>query len=396
MTDTELLDLARTFGTPLYLFDERSLRSRVETITQACPDRTELCFAIKANPFVVPQMATLVPRLEVCSPGELSICESCDIDPDSIVVSGVYKDPVLMDELVAAPKLPHRFTIESLGQLELLHGLAVRHARIVPVLIRLTSGNQFGIDAETLREVIDARERYPNLAIKGVQFFSGTQKSGPRRIVREIERLDEMLGRLELEYGWRAEELEYGPGLPVAYFSDDAFDEQALLDAMGTALANLRFPGKVTLEVGRSLVAACGTYLTRVVDTKCNRGQRYAIVDGGIHHLVYYGQSMAMRQPPCRILQDGSGDGGAECETTWNVFGSLCTVNDILAKQLPLAGLEPGRIIAFEQVGAYSRTEGISLFLSRDLPAVVTVGIDGAPRLSRAAVPTHPFNTPYC
>lgn len=71
-------------------------------------------------------------------------------------------------------------------------------------------------------------------------------------------------------------------------------------------------------------------------------------------------------------------------------------MNDILAKQLPLAGLEPGRIIAFEQVGAYSMTEGISLFLSRDLPAVVIVGIDGAPRLSRAAVPTHPFNTPYC
>ena len=100
---------------------------------------------------------------------------------------------------------------------------------------------------------------------------------------------------------------------------------------------------------------------------------------------------MAMRQPPCHVL-DASHAGHAP--EAWSVFGSLCTVNDILAKQISVPALETGRILAFEQVGAYSMTEGISLFLSRDLPAIVTVDATGRVHLDRAAIPTHPFNTP--
>lgn len=391
MTDTELLDLAATFGTPLYIFDERAARRRVNLIKNACPDRTELCFAIKANPFLTPQLSALVPRLEVCSPGELAVCDACEVDPEHIVVSGVYKDPAVMAALVRAPTLPHRFTIESIAQLEMLDELAREHGRILPALIRLSSGNQFGIDGDTLRGIIAQRERYPHLIFRGIQFFSGTQKTGSRRVVRELARLDALLGQLAGELGWQAAELEYGPGLPVAYFADDEFDEAELLEAMGDALSGLHFRGQVVLELGRSLVAACGTYLTRVVDTKLTRHQHYAIVDGGIHHLVYYGQSMAMRQPPCRVLDVSDAQSAPE---VWNVFGSLCTVNDILAKQIALPNLDTGSILAFEQVGAYSMTEGISLFLSRDLPAVVTVDATGHAYLDRAAIPTHPFNTP--
>lgn len=391
MTDAQLIDLASAFGTPLYIFDERAVRHRVDLIRNACPAQTELCFAIKANPFLTPQLSTLVSRLEVCSPGELSVCDACAVDPERIVVSGVHKDRSVMRELVCAATLPHRFTIESVTQLEMLNELGREHGRTLPVLVRLSSGNQFGVDSDTLRDMIARSSRYPNLSFRGVQFFSGTQKTGARRIVRELERLDTLLAQLEDQLGWQASELEYGPGLPVAYFADDAFDEAGLLGALGAALSGLRFDGRVVLELGRSLVAACGIYLTRVVDTKLTRNQRYAIVDGGIHHLVYYGQSMAMHQPPCRVLD--APDTGGESET-WNVFGSLCTVNDILAKQIAVPALETGSIIAFEQVGAYSMTEGISLFLSRDLPAVVAIDASGHAHLDRAAVPTHPFNTP--
>ena len=80
----------------------------------------------------------------------------------------------------------------------------------------------------------------------------------------------------------------------------------------------------------------------------------------------YYGQSMAMRVPTVYRLRERDGE-----ETLWNLCGSLCTVNDILVKQLPVKNLQPGDVFVFEKTGAYSVTEGMALFLSRDLPAVV-------------------------
>ena len=146
------------------------------------------------------------------------------------------------------------------------------------------------------------------------------------------------------------------------------------------------------MELGRSLVASCGTYLTRVVDAKEVAGQRYAIVDGGMHQLVYYGQSMAMRRPPVRLLGAAPPEGPEELP--WNVCGSLCTTNDILVKRLPLAGLGEGSLLAFSRAGAYCATEGIALFLSRDLPRVALVGADGALELVREGLRTDPLNTP--
>ncbi len=72
----------------------------------------------------------------------------------------------------------------------------------------------------------------------------------------------------------------------------------------------------------------------------------------------------------------------------------LCTANDILAKQLPLAGLAEGSLLAFSRSGAYCAAEGMALFLGRDLPRVVLVGADGAPELAREGVRTDRFNAP--
>lgn len=85
--------------------------------------------------------------------------------------------------------------------------------------------------------------------------------------------------------------------------------------------------------------------MTSVVDAKVNKKQNYAIVDGGIHQLVYYGQSMAMKHPYCHVLPEKQ-----EGETMdWNLFGSLCTVNDILVKQMPVRNLTVGDVIVFEK-----------------------------------------------
>ena len=391
--DDELRDLADRFGTPLYVFDARSLRARVDHLRRALPRGTGLCYAAKANTFVLPAIEPLVDRVEACSPGECRICSSCDVPGEKVVVSGVHKDAGMLEWVLDAYDELAAVTIESRAQLGLVREAARASGRRLPVLLRLASGSQFGLDRASLvgaaRELAGASE----VELVGLQLFSGTQKTSQRRVRRELEALDALACEIGESCGRSVPLVEYGPGLPVAYFEGEDVGEPLLLEGLSEVLGAMRFGGDVVLELGRSLVASCGTYLTSVVDAKEVAGQRYAIVDGGMHHLVYYGRSMALRRPLCHALPPRPG--GLTCEAgTWSVCGSLCSTNDVLAKQVPFEALGVETVLAFERAGAYCATEGMSLFLSRDLPRVVGVGQDGAPRLLRDVVPTSPLNAP--
>lgn len=391
LSDEELMRVAGDYGTPLYVFDTRELAARAKRLRSALPPDVGLCYAVKANTFVLAALEPLVDRLEACSPGEHRICRALGVPGEKIVLSGVNKDESTVEDAVASGA-PSIVTVESLAQLALVRHVARSRGLRVPVLLRLSSGNQFGLDRADLERAAREAMGDRHLDLRGVQFFSGTQKDSVRRLRREVGRLGELARGLRDSCGWEVAEIEYGPGLPVAYFEGDGTDEDALLDGLAEAVGGLSRTARVTIELGRSLVASCGTYLTRAVDAKEVAGQRYAIVDGGMHQLVYYGQSMAMRRPPVRLLGAAPPEGPEELP--WNVCGSLCTTNDILVKRLPLAGLGEGSLLAFSRAGAYCATEGIALFLSRDLPRVALVGADGAPELVREGLRTDPLNTP--
>lgn len=391
LSDEELLRVAGDYGTPLYVFDTRELAARAKRLRSALPPGVGLCYAVKANTFVLAALEPLVDRLEACSPGEHRICRALGVPGEKIVLSGVNKDESTVEDAVASGA-PSIVTVESLAQLALVRRVARSRGLRAPVLLRLSSGNQFGLDRADLERAAREAMGDRHLDLRGVQFFSGTQKDSVRRLRREVGRLGDLARGLRDSCGWEVAEIEYGPGLPVAYFEGDETDEDALLDGLAEAVGELSRTARVTIELGRSLVASCGTYLTRVVDAKEVAGQRYAIVDGGMHQLVYYGQSMAMRRPPVRLLGAASPEGPEELP--WNVCGSLCTTNDILVKRLPLAGLGEGLLLAFSRAGAYCATEGIALFLSRDLPRVALVGADGALELVREGLRTDPLNTP--
>lgn len=92
--------------------------------------------------------------------------------------------------------------------------------------------------------------------------------------------------------------VEYGPGLYFPYFNhEDHSDTLAPLRELAPDLEALASVCELTIEMGRFFASECGTYLTRVVDTKANCGTSYAIVDGGIHHVNYLGGNMGMRVP---------------------------------------------------------------------------------------------------
>ena len=349
--------------TPAYVFDIGKLRARVRKIREALGGRAELCYAIKANPFLAEDLIGEADAFEVCSPGEYDICESLSVPSAKIVLSGVYKAEKDVRRTVSRCGDRAVYTAESPAQIGLLCRLAEEFRLRLNVLLRLSSGNQFGMDGQTLTEILQKSDSLP-LSIVGIQYYSGTQKRA-EAMGREVRTLCDFALRAK-ELAPTIDRIEYGPGLRVDYFLGEE-TEEASLSALAEILREVPEPLKVVLEMGRFVAADCGTYYTSIVDLKRTDGNAFCIVDGGIHHLKYYGQTMAMKIPHTRQFPCRKEAGNEE---RWTVCGALCTTSDVLVKDLPLTDAAIGDVIAFEKTGAYSVTEGIGLFLSRDLPRI--------------------------
>ncbi len=371
--------------TPAYVYDLDLLKARIRAVREALPG-IPLAFSVKANSFITAAAAGEVSHVEVCSPGELRICETLGVAPEQIIYSGVVKGAEDLREAIRYGA--GLLTAESPSQFRLLCAAAAAEGKRPKVLLRLSSDNQFGMDPEDLLFIARSGESCPEVCLWGVHYYSGTQKKKPEQIAADLERLSAVLERCEKECGWKPELVEYGPGLAVEYFKENG--EEADLDLLARVAPllrefALRYP--LGIEMGRFMAAPCGSYYTSVKDLKTSYGIRYAMLDGGIHHLKYYGQIMAMHVPP--IVQHPAREGE---EKEYCLCGSLCTVADVLAKNARLRELETGDVLEFRRCGAYSLTEASSLFLSRDLPAVY-LREGGKDALVRGAARASDLNT---
>lgn len=371
--------IASHYGTPTYVFDMQNLSKRVALLRSKLPAGTQLCFAMKANPFLAGALSRLTDKLEVCSPGEYEICIREQIDPEKLVVSGVSKTKESIERILSYSHGAGIYTIESELHYQILRQCASQLDRRLKVLLRLSSGNQFGMDEATLERVLTMIQTDNCMDVIGIHYYSGTQKKA-QKIEHELLQLDTYGKQLLDKYNLNGLELEYGPGLMVSYFENagaaelTACDEEHQLDALNHSLSDITAYQHISIELGRFLTWDCGYYMTRIMDMKHTAGTDFVIVDGGIHHINYYGQMMGMKKPYMQIIrtQDTPGNTGK-----WTICGSLCTVNDVLVRQAELDAFDIGDILVFERCGAYAVTEGMALFLSRELPQVLLVDMDG-------------------
>ena len=384
---TNELKKAAEFGTPLYVFQEE-LQETTRRFQNTLGKVAGLCYAMKANPFLVKVMEPIVDRIEVCSMGEFAICEEQGVAPEKILVSGVLKKTEKLNAVLDKYGNSCMYTAESLQQFGLLKNWSAEHRQEISVFPRLTSGNQFGMDQKTIEELIENRQNYPFLKIRGIHYFSGTQKRSVGKIQKELEKLDVFLTELKQKYDFEPEELEYGPGMPVPYFDPSkAIGDDGLLELVQT-LEQMNFSGRVTLEMGRAFAADCGYYLTKIMDVKSSDDRNYCITDGGIHQLNYDGQIRGMYEPPMEVLaEERQGE-----QKNWTICGSLCTVNDIMVQKLPLTDPKPGDVLVFKKTGAYSCMEGMLLFLSHSLPKIMLYNNTDGFRQVRKAYKTYKWN----
>lgn len=387
MNSEALQDIAASFATPAFIFDADEFGRRAKNVKSAIGDAA-LCYSIKANPFLLACLPEEIDRVEVCSPGELAICRRVGVDPSTVVYSGVNKGSEDITEAIEYGA--ELLTAESLRQLGLINAAAHAAGKRVRVALRLTSGNQFGMDSENLKRAVAEKGSYEGVDIVAIHYYSGTQKKKLAVVEKELAELEKLADTLEERFGLSGISLEYGPGLPADYFGDDPEGrDMAVLAEAGAMIAAVAARRSVTVEFGRFLASPCGTYLTAAADIKNNNGENFVICDGGINHLKYYGQTMAMQTPPITLL----GDHGEKTED-YTLCGSLCTTADILVRKVTLPALSVGDVLAFGRCGAYSVTEGIGLFLSRQLPRIVLHSERGGNRLLRDFYGTDILNSP--
>ena len=403
----ELKEIAIKCGTPSYIFDTDELCARIDAMQQILGCGVTVCYAMKANPFLISVLDKKLDKFEVCSPGEFAICEKEGINREKIVLSGVNKEKkdILYTMKTGAVGI---YTVESLNQLELINSCAVECGIKVKVLIRVTSGNQFGINERQVYEIADRKDELKGIIIEGIQCYSGTQKKKLSQIEAEVVWLQAIAHTCEAEHGVKLKEIEYGPGLSVDYFVTDKcdamntdFDELKEFAAM---IKEMSEKFNVTLEMGRYIAATCGILISRIADMKMNDTTRYAIINRVNNHLNYYGQAMAMKKPRCEFIPmeytEGFADGAyhevevySQGVQPYNICGSLCTVGDVIVKNLELKDAKIGDMIAFYNIGAYSVTEGIYLFLSRRMPAIVLYSNKNGYRVIRKSVETFLINS---
>lgn len=399
--------------TPYYVFDTDEFAKRAAMIRAAldCKGgrRIPLCFSIKANPFLLHRLPEGLDHVEVCSPGELEICIALGVKPESIIYSGVMKEKCDIKRAVSYGA--GILTCESIRHATLISEVmsecipdGAHEAGSVEtkaqVILRLTSGNQFGMSLEDIEYIISHPDEFKGITVMGIHYYSGTQKS-LRKINKDLEKIKSALTGLKEKYCFEPQLVEYGPGLCVEYFEEDWQEkEKQALDEAAEVLREFAEEYPLGIEMGRFLAASCGKYYTQVKDLKSTGDANYAILDGGIHHLNYFGQRMAMQVPPIKVyageVSENEEKNGVELtelpDTDYTLCGSLCTVADVLVREVQLKKLELGDVLEFGHCGAYSVTEAPALFLSRQLPAIYAYSKEGGYECLREHIPAAEIN----
>lgn len=378
LSPPELLALAQRHGTPLYAYALAEVRRRLAHARAVLPPATRLLYALKANPNaeLLAAIAPLTDGVDVASAGELALARAAGATHTTLA------GPGKTDRARAGGASV--IVVESIAELDRLPAGQ-------PILVRLnpatrvrtfavsTTGapSPFGIDAEELPALAEAlHARAHRLDYRGVHVHAGSQCASARAYVEHVGLVLDLCARLAIDHQLPPREVCFGGGFGVAQ-SEGTRDIDLVAVGQGVDRALSRWtevtgaPRPIpSFELGRWLVAEAGFYVTTVVATKVSRGERFAILDGGLHHLMVATDAFGAERPRPPITNASRVD-GPRVPTT--LVGPLCTPLDVLGRRIVLPTPEVGDRLVFHRVGAYGLTLSPVGFLSHDPPTEVLV-----------------------
>ncbi len=371
--------VAQAGDTPLFVYDGAMIRARIAALRAAMPAGLGIHYAIKANPFapLLGLMAGDVDGFDIASGGELGFALAAGMAPARISFAGPGKRD---DELAAALEAGVTINLESESEAARALAIADRLGTTPRLAVRVNpdfelkgsgmrmggGARPFGVDADRAgalaRHVIAAGADW-----RGWHIFTGSQALDPVAVAAALTQGIALAERLSGQARASPPLVNLGGGFGVPYFPGEAeLDIARIGAALGEALvARGGALGESTfaIELGRWLVAEAGVYLSRVVDVKLSQGERYAMVDGGLHHqLAASGNfgTVIRRNYPLALASrfDAPPD---DMPTT--VVGCLCTPLDRLGEALALPAPRVGDLVAIFMAGAYGATASPSTFL---------------------------------
>lgn len=370
--ESACMALAAQHDTPCFAYSADLAAANFLALRRALPDRVRLAYAVKANPHpkLLQLFAELGASFDCASGGELRRVAALGLEPGRTFYAGPGKR---VEELRMALAQGVRLQAEGWEDLARLDELAEApvavNLRVHPAkgaeednrILGGTGPSAFGIDEEALPDLMARAQHLKRVRIEGLQVFAASNQRDAGKLLATHAHVLELARRLHDTQGLALRQIDLGGGLGVPY---GAGQKPLDLAKLGRGLAELLavhswFPGELILEPGRFLAAGCGVYLSRVLRMKESRGTRFAILEGGINHLL----RPLLTGEPFPVLAVGKS--GPLSPVT--LAGPLCTSLDRLG-EVELPELAPGDLLAFGMTGAYGFTESMAPFLSHEVP----------------------------
>jgi diaminopimelate decarboxylase len=379
LTSGELEAIARSTGTPVYLYDAERIRAAYHELdTALAPWPHELHYALKANSTLA--LARLLRSIgsgaDANSVGEIEVALRAGFLPSQIVFTGVGKTP---DELERAISLSVKtINAESAGELHRIAAIARSQQTTARVALRvnpdidarshphISTGlrtNKFGVPFDEARALYREVAGQEGLEAVGLHVHVGSQITTLEPLTSAAQRIVALIADLRSD-GIALEHVDLGGGLGISYDGRPVVSPGEYARRM----AELVGPTGLTvlLEPGRALVGAAGLLLTRVVDVKAYPGgPRFAVLDAGMTELMRPALYGAYHRIVAVTPRAGE-------QIPYELVGPICESSDIFARDRQMPPLEPGDLIAILDTGAYGSVMG-STYNRRPLPPEVLI-----------------------
>ena len=363
--------------TPFYYYDAELLRQTLQTIREEVSKHEGFCvhYAVKANanPKVLRIIREAGLGVDCVSGGEIEASVKAGFPSSKIVYAGVGKSDWEIN--LGLDSDIFCFNVESIPELEVINELAAQKGKVARVAFRLnpnvgahthaniTTGlaeNKFGIDMRDMLKVIEEASQMANVKVVGLHFHIGSQILDMGDFEALCNRVNELQNELE-RHRIRLEHINVGGGLGIDYQHPNRVpipDFKSYFDTYAKKL-KLRDGQTLHFELGRAVVAQCGSLITRTLYIKEGYVKKFCIVDAGFTDLI----RPALYQAYHKIENLSS----EEPKEAYDVVGPICESTDVFAKQIDINKAHRGDLLAIRSAGAYGEIMA-SQYNCRQLP----------------------------
>ncbi len=355
-------ELARRFGTPLYVYSRAAIEQAARAYSDAAQDRPiSLRYAVKANSSlaILQLLARLGWGFDVVSGGELARVLAAGASGDKVVFSGVGKtDAEIATALRAGVQC---INVESLSEIQRVNRVAGETGVPAPVSLRINPdvdprthpyistglrNNKFGIAQSQARQAYAQCAQLPHLRVVGIDVHIGSQITEIGPYLDAIDRVLELVHDIERD-GVRLHHLDLGGGLGIRYADETPPTPAQWIEALSARLqARGQGHRQVLLEPGRSVVGNAGVLLCEVVTLKSSLEKHFAVVDAAMNDLM----RPALYEAWQRIEPAQARDGAQTLR--YDIVGPVCESGDWLGRDRML-DLREGDVLAILSAGAY-------------------------------------------